>query len=73
MIAAFFEALFESMAELLFVTLGVRRTFALIFLVIGLVALNAGSYESSGVFLAISLGLFAWDAVARKRKDQAGL
>ena len=73
MIAAFFEALFESMAELLFVTLGVRRTFALIFLVIGLVALNARSYESSGVFLAISLGLFAWDAVARKRKDQAGL
>ena len=71
MLAALFQALFESLGEFIFLTLGVRRTFALIFLVIGMVAMNAGSYESSGVFLAMSVSLFGWDMLARKRNDQA--
>jgi hypothetical protein len=67
MIAGLMQALFESIVEIIFLTLGVRRALALIFLALGLITLNSGKFESCGIFLGLSVSLFGWDAVARIR------
>lgn len=67
MLAAMIQGFFEGLAEIIFLTLGVRRTLALIFLAIGLVAMNSGKFESSGIFLGVSACLGGWDTIVRKR------
>jgi hypothetical protein len=72
MIAGIIQAFFESIVEIIFLLLGVRRTLALIFLALGLLTLSSSKFGSSGIFLAISISLFGWDQVSRSKRSRAG-
>lgn len=67
--ASIIQGLFESIVEIVFLILGVRRTISLIFFAVGLVTLCTGKYESCGFFLAMSLGFFVWNANVRRRRS----
>jgi hypothetical protein len=65
--ASIIQGLFESIGEIIFLSLGVRRALALIFFALGLLTLGTGKYESCGIFLA--MGFSVWDAYARRRRS----
>ena len=67
MLAALFAALFEFLGELIFVTLGTKRTLALLSVCIAVIVLTNGKPESGLIFFLVAVVLMIWDVIARRR------